>query len=170
MSFYAQNITKTFFCWNTAFYKNCRLSTFQIVVWASFCRISTFWIVELALFCRLSTFGKWVSVTFSDVFLLHKLFPIWFFPFGRRTSFFLGMTTLLSKQLLCGLMLIRPLPKNSGRVLKSLDIRRAFSKKARKWRQIPRKSVNSCKSSAYNQSCYHSWATVWHCTSMVTFL
>ena len=43
MSFYAQNITKTFFCWNTAFYKNCRLSTFQIVVWALFCRISTFW-------------------------------------------------------------------------------------------------------------------------------
>lgn len=32
--------------------------------------------VELALFCRLSTFWKWVSVTFSDAFLLHKLFPI----------------------------------------------------------------------------------------------
>ena len=42
MPFSAQNITKTFFCWNTEFYKNCRLSTFQIVVWALFCRISTF--------------------------------------------------------------------------------------------------------------------------------
>ena len=170
MPFSAQNITKTFSVEIQRFIKNCRLSTFQIVVWALFKLSFEHFFVELALFCRLSTFWKWASETFFIGFLPHKLFQIWFFPFGRRTSFFLGMTTLLSKQLLCGLMLIRPLPKNSGRVLKSLDIRRAFSKKARKWRQIPKKSVNSCKSSAYNQSCYHSWATVWHCTSMVTFL
>ena len=144
-------------------FSNCRLSTFQIVVWALFCRISTF-----------LSFEHFLKMGFWDLFPMFFYYTNYsrfdFFSFGRRTSFFLGMTTLLSKQLLCGLMLIRPLPKNSGRALKSLDIRRAFSKKARKWRQIPRKSVNSCKSSAYNQSCYHSWATVWHCTSMVTFL
>ena len=73
---------KNFFCWNTAFYKNCRLSTFQIVVWALF-------FVELALFCRLSTFWKWASETFFIGFLPHKLFQICFFPLARRTSFLL---------------------------------------------------------------------------------
>ena len=160
MSFYAQNITKTFFCWNTAFYKNCRLSTFQIVVWALFCRISTFFVVW-------ALFENGLLRPFSSAFYHtnYSRFAFFHLP-GVHPSF--SVNDLI--KLLRGLMLIRPLPKNSGRALKSLDIRRAFSKKARKWRQIPKKSVNSCKSSAYNQSCYHSWATVWHCTSMVTFL
>ena len=63
MSFYAQNITKTFFCWNTAFYKNCRLSTFQIVVWALFCRISTFWLFEHFLKMGFCDLFQWLFTT-----------------------------------------------------------------------------------------------------------
>ena len=81
MPFSAQNITKTFSVEIQRFIKNCRLSTFQFVVWAPFCRISTF--------CRLSTFWKWASETFFIGFLPHKLFQICFFPLARRTSFLL---------------------------------------------------------------------------------
>lgn len=42
----------------------------RLAAWVSF------YFNELALFCRLSTFWKCVSVTFSDVVLLHNLFPI----------------------------------------------------------------------------------------------